>query len=71
MKFSERKGLKPVSSDLQKNSMNTALRNSLWNVLEVFIWKRKGFIWNNMRESGIEEFSMALWFHFYKEPIDS
>ena len=32
--FSERKGLTPVSEIIQTNSMNEALRNSLWNVLD-------------------------------------
>ena len=32
-KFSERKGLKPVSEIIQVDSMTAELRNSLWNVL--------------------------------------
>ena len=32
--FSERKGFKPVSETIQIDSMNEALRNSLWNALD-------------------------------------
>ncbi len=34
--FSQRKGLKPVKSIIQIDSMDTDLRNSLWNALSIF-----------------------------------
>ena len=36
--FSQRKGLKPVSEVIQIDSMNSELRNSLWNTLTVELW---------------------------------
>lgn len=38
--FSQRKGLKPVKSIIQVDSMDTALRNSLWNALSIFYWQQ-------------------------------
>lgn len=71
MKFSERKGLKTAAQLIQTDDMSDALRNSLWNVLDVFAWRRKQFMWRNSGEPGIDAFSGALWFEYFKEPIDS
>ena len=65
MRFSQRKGLKPVAEVIQTKSMNSALRNSLWNALDLRIWSRID------RYGGTEPFSQALWFRFFKKPIDS
>lgn len=35
--FSQRKGLKPVKSVMQIDSMDSDLRNGLWNGLFIFI----------------------------------
>ena len=58
-RFSQRKELKPVAV-IQTDSMNSELRNSLWNVFYMKIMS-----------SAIYPFSQALWLHFFKEPIDS
>ena len=65
MRFSQRKGLKPIAEVIQTKSMNSALRNSLWNALDLRIWSRI------YRYGGTEPFSQALWFRFFKKPIDS
>ena len=64
-RFSQRKGLKPVAEVIQIDSMNSELRISLWNGLDLRMWSRIG------RYGGIEPFSQALWFRFFKKPIDS
>ena len=61
--FSQRKGFKPVAEVIQTDSMNSELRNSLWNVLDIKIWSSGRF--------DTDSFSKRLWFHFFKEPIDS
>ena len=61
--FSQRKGLNPVAEVIQTNSMNSELRNSLWNVLDIKIWSSGRF--------DTDSFSKILWFHFFKKPIDS
>jgi hypothetical protein len=36
--FSERKGLKPIKSVIQIDSMDDALRNGLWSALTIYDW---------------------------------
>ncbi len=69
--FSERKGLKPVSEIIQFDSMNEALRNSLWNALDVALWSTDDFIYRQYGQPHIEPLSKSLWFHYFKKPIDS
>lgn len=71
MKFSERIGIKPVETALQVQGMNDELRNSLWNVLDVFIWSKNNFLYRQYGSGDIEEFSRRLWFHYFKKPMDS
>lgn len=72
MKFSERKGYKAVAHIIQKEQMNDELRNSLWNVLESLVWRAEGFLYKQYRGTeGMATFSGALWFDYFKEPIDS
>jgi hypothetical protein len=69
--FSERKGLKPVAATIQISSMSDALRNSLWNVLDLAIWSKEHFMYRQHAEPYMQEFSKLLWFHYFKRPIDS
>jgi len=69
--FSERKGLKPVSEIIQIDSMNEALRNSLWSALDVALWSTDDFIYSRHGQPHIEPLSRSLWFHYFKKPIDS
>jgi hypothetical protein len=59
--FSQRKGLKPVKSVIQVDSMNEDLRNSLWNALMLFYFGKV-----NMKE----ELLALLWVFYFKKPID-
>lgn len=68
MKFSERLGYKPVKEQLQVESIDDELKNSLWSMfLDSFF--------NDLRNSGYEyalyNYHRALWFNFFKLPIDS
>lgn len=69
--FSQRKGLEPVASVIQVGSMNDDLRNSLWNVLDVHLWSTENFVNSQYGEADIRSFSAALWFHFFKKPMDT
>lgn len=70
MSFSERQGLKPVRSVLQVKGMDADLRASLWNVLHVFVWDRRGFMWDAVGNIGaIWGFARHLWYYYYKQPI--
>ena len=68
MKFSERLGFKPVKEQLQVDSVDGELRNSLWSVyLEFFLQKVEN--WNQNPE--LTRFARALWYEFFKKPIDT
>ncbi len=75
--FSQRKGLKTISNDIQIGEMNEELRNSLWNVLEISIWSGDDFLYTRSSvharddEPEILNFSKILWFLFFKKPIDT
>lgn len=73
MRFSQRIGMRPVQTALQTGGMEDALRSSLWNVLDLYIWQRKGFLYQEYGRGlgAIDPFSKALWFHFFKKPIDT
>ncbi|MCX5643735.1 MAG: hypothetical protein NTZ17_03475 [Phycisphaerae bacterium] len=67
--FSERKQLKSVSTIIQVDSMSDELRNSLWNVLDMCLWSRRGYMSADFGPN-IYQYSRALWFHYFKRPID-
>lgn len=71
MKFSQRKGYLKPSDVIQKKGMNEDLRISLWNVLDILIWQRRNFLWTQYGEPEMEKFSKALWFSYFKKPIDA
>ncbi len=71
MKFSERQGIKPVSETLQTDSMTIELRNSIWNVLDIILWKSRYFIHVDPDSSSvIQALGRALWFSHFKKPLD-
>lgn len=69
--FSQRKGFKPVSEVIQIDSMNEALRNSLWNALDVLLWSTPAFVHRQYGDPHIMSLSKLLWLHYFKKPIDS
>jgi len=71
MKFSQRKGFTPIPKPLPKDNITEELRNSLWNILDVTIWRTSSFVWSDYRSPGIERFSQFLWFTYFKKPIDT
>jgi hypothetical protein len=70
-RFSQRKGFKPVSETIQVNGISEELINSLWNVLDVFLFKTDGFLYVQYGKPKIDGFSSSLWFHFFKKPVDT
>lgn len=70
--FSQRKGIKPIAEVAQVGTMNDDLRNSLWNALDSVLWSSDGFVYGRHGSYGeIEQFSRALWAHYFKKPVDS
>ncbi|MEA2075263.1 MAG: hypothetical protein U9O85_05970 [Euryarchaeota archaeon] len=68
--FSQRKGIKPIKSTIQSDSMDNELRNGLWNGLYVLYWKNYGF-----RISDSEEYLNTLvsrvWSSYFKYALDT
>jgi len=76
--FSERKGLKPVKSIIQVDSMDEDLRNGLWNTLTIYYWnqikpKRLGvrYCMYLSNDRNVEILCNLLWLHYFKKPLDT
>ncbi|WP_243555975.1 AbiJ-NTD4 domain-containing protein [Priestia megaterium] len=68
MKFSERLGIKPVRSIIQVDSMDSALKNGLWNVFYENICRNLStYLGMNSVEM---EFFTYMFRDYFKEPID-
>ncbi len=69
MKFSERLGYKPVKEQLQVESIDSELKNSLWSVfLDSFF---EGLSNYGYPAYQLYNYHRALWFNFFKLPIDT
>lgn len=72
MTFSERMGLTEARTALQVDDMDEALRNSIWNILDMLVWTpnfgvdQYGRIRGN--HNGVSRF---IWADFFKLPVDS
>ena len=78
MRFSEKYGFKPVKEQLQINSMDDDLRNSLWNALKICYWdsieKRVGqpsvMRTDSIKRTEYKVFFQNLFMDFFISPID-
>ncbi|MDF5736464.1 MULTISPECIES: AbiJ-NTD4 domain-containing protein [unclassified Nostoc] len=70
--FSQRRGLNPVSEIIQIDSINHALRNSLWNVLSAnFFLKYSKSISNYMySDRYVDDFIVYVWEKYFKYLLD-
>ena len=68
--FSQRKGLKPVKSIIQVDSMDQDLRTSLWNALTLFYWEQ---IKGGPRSSQVKLDILVkrVWLFYFKRPLDT
>ena len=69
MNFSERAGIKPIKDVLQVGGMDDALRNSLWNVVQIHFWdkhKQVGYV----SETSLHDALKIYWSNFFKRPTD-
>lgn len=78
LRFSQRKGYTPVREKVQIEGMSPELRNSLWNVLDVFLFraKRPHSFTGYFSPSGYDEFRVrwigqSLWIGYFKRPLDT
>jgi len=70
--FSQRKGLKPVKSVMQVDSMDSELRNGLWNALTISYWDQVKDEWLYRSENEkIDTLFKRLWHNYFKRPLDT
>ncbi len=66
MRFSERKGLKPIKNVIQTDDMDRELRNGLWNALTLFYWEDVRQRWGQ-----ISQLCRSIWLNYFKNPVDA
>ncbi|WP_442962598.1 AbiJ-NTD4 domain-containing protein [Pseudomonas nitroreducens] len=73
MRFSQRQGITPAEKLSQRESIDTDLRNSLWNALVVCYLSRVSFNDHSRitRDSNLFSLIQQLWLHYFKQPIDN
>ena len=69
-KFSQRKGIKPVKSVIQIDSMDSDLRNDLWNALTIFYWYKVIGVLISRNEE-LDTLFKNLWINYFKWPLDT
>lgn len=73
MRFSERYGYKPVREIFQKESIDDALKNLLWSVLNDYLWKqvKHGNNYLYTKYSNISSLLNTYWINILKVPNDT
>src|ERR1700674_3062545 len=70
--FSQRKGLIPVRMTLQIDSMDTDLRNRLWDIVSVFYWKAHGYyLSHDGNNHQLQLIVRRIWHSYFKKPMDT
>ena len=68
--FSERAGITKPKTEFQIKSMDSELRNCLWNTLG-FYWTKDPPSWQDYMSTEMRTFVVNLWDLFFKLPIDT
>lgn len=73
MRFSERHGFRAVRDSLQIESMDEALRNGLWNVLEIHVWEHGHDLSEYALSTNDYLFALCrrIWVNFYKDTLST
>jgi hypothetical protein len=69
MRFSQRIGVRPIRSVIQKTSMDLDLRTSLWNVFRDFVPKTSESGWYRGTET-VKAFFDAIWCDHFKIAVE-
>lgn len=69
--FSQRKGLKPIKSIVQVDSIDGELRNGLWNALQVFYWEKARGAYRVSDRVNLSLLLHFIWRDFFKRPVDT
>lgn len=70
-RFSQREGYTEVRDKLQIESMDSSLRNRLWNVLDFYYWKESNRGYHENIWQSDEALFRRMWHNFFKIPIHS
>src|SRR5687768_544362 len=72
MSYSERRGIKPARSIVQKDAMDTALRNALWDAFHLLIWGKVDYsgLERYFKNSNLHSMFQRYWHLHRKEPMD-
>ncbi len=69
--FSQRKGIKPLKKEFQRETMDDELRNRLWSALRIVVWDKHLKIDSySLEQRQVETLLDAIWIHYLKLPID-
>ncbi|MBF0518546.1 MAG: hypothetical protein HQK92_02355 [Nitrospirae bacterium] len=79
MKFSERYNYTKIRDVVQIESMDEPLRNGLWSLLDIYIWKHvqysnNGYVdqsLSNPLNKTFNQLCIRLWLHYFNKPIDT
>lgn len=75
--FSQRKGIKAVKTVIQVDSMDSDLRNGLWNALTIFYWHKvkptsmRIYLLSNHANIKMKTLFEQLWLFYFKRPLDT
>jgi len=71
--FSHREGLKKARTEIQVKSMDIALRNRLWNVLDYYYWSHEHGPKHVVKQPSakMKPILYKLWHYYFKESVDS
>lgn len=70
--FSQRKGLEPLKTVIQINSIDLELKSRLWNSLERYYWSdAKKTYANTMSAGRYSVLFSRLWDEYFKRPLDT
>ena len=70
MSFSQRKGIKPVRKAIQIDDIDSDLRNSLWNALDIHYWQRVHTAYISIAKD-VNDLIIRVWLNYFKVPIDT
>ncbi|MYC37066.1 MAG: hypothetical protein F4X66_09165 [Chloroflexi bacterium] len=74
MRFSQKYGYKPAKDVFQLETMDSDLRNSLWNALEIHFWKplfSAGYRLTSHHNRALQQLCTTIWADYFKWRLTS
>ena len=70
--FSQRKGIKPLKKEFQREAIDDELKNRLWSALKIIVWDQ--YLGDKAYSVTIKQVELLLdklWLHYFKFPLDT